>query len=267
VIFDLKCKTSNGEEILIEMQNEGQDFFENRIIYYMARAISNQGFKTGRKKTNEEEKKQTDDDDWDFNLNRVIGIFIMNFYDPKEPEKISRNCWVNTKTRRITSDRQEYWKVQLPYFRSHNMKIEDCTTKSDYWLYNFANMGTMDNIAFKDKDTDFVYLSDLAEFRAMTIPEQDRYIRTIDQEVVYNNVLDRRYRFGYADGEEKGIAKGRAEGIVEGMAQGMAQGIKRKEHEMIISMLFNGLSIDTIASISKLSIEEIEKIKAELPQA
>ncbi|MCR4560807.1 MAG: Rpn family recombination-promoting nuclease/putative transposase [Bacteroidales bacterium] len=196
MIFDLKCKTTTGEEILIEMQNESQDFFENRIIYYMARAISNQGFKEWHKKNGEDTKDIEDDknndtkiqkEEWKFQINRVIGIFIMNFYDPKEPNKISRNCWTNVETGRITSDRQEYWKVQLPYFRSHNMKMEDCTSKSDYWLYNFANMGTMENIAFKGKDTDFVYLSDLAEFRAMTIPEQDNYIRMIDREVVYNN--------------------------------------------------------------------------------
>lgn len=125
VIFDLKCKTTTGEEILIEMQNESQDFFENRIIYYMARAISNQGFKEGHKK-DEEDTNDIDDgknndiksqkEEWKFQINRVIGIFIMNFYDPKEPNKISRNCWTNVETRRITSDRQEYWKVQLPYF-------------------------------------------------------------------------------------------------------------------------------------------------------
>lgn len=242
------------------MQNESQDFFENRIIYYMARAISNQGFKKGHRKkmSEEEEPKITDDEDWDFNLNRVIGIFIMNFYDPKETEKISRNCWVNTETGRITSDRQEYWKVQLPFYRSHNMKVEDCASKSDYWLFNFANMGTMDNVAFLDKDNDFVYLSELAEFRAMTISEQDRYIRSIDQEVVYKNVMDRRYRFGFADGEEKGMARGVAEGIVQGMA--------KKEKEMITGMLLSGLPSETIANIAKLPVEEIEKIKSSLHQ-
>ena len=260
VIFDLKCKTSNNEEILIEMQNESQDFFENRIIYYMARAISNQGFKKGHKKKDVSEDAEYDtEEEWDFKIDRVIGIFMMNFYDPKESEKISRNCWVNTETGRITSDRQEYWKVQLPYFRSHNMKEEDCTSKSDYWLYNFANMGTMNNVAFKDKDNDFVYLSDLADFRSMSIPEQDRYIKTIDQEVVYNNVMDRRYRSGYADGEEKGIAKG--------LAQGMIEGSKAKEREMILGMLLNGFSNDTIAKIANIPIEEVERIKSTLAQA
>ena len=70
-----------------------------------------------------------------------------------EPEFLilSRNCWSNVDTHEISSDRQEYWKVQLPYFRKHNIKKEDCTSKSDYWLYNIANMDTMEELAFKEK--------------------------------------------------------------------------------------------------------------------
>lgn len=93
-----------------------------------------------------------------------------------------------------------------------------------------------------------MYLSDLAEFRAMTIPEQDRYIRMIDREVVYNNVLDRKYRFGYADGEEKGIIKGRAEGLAEG-----AKSIARKMKKI-------GMTMEQIVQTTGLSEEEIEKL-------
>ena len=108
----------------------------------------------------------------------------------------------------------------------------------------------------KEKDTDFVYLSDLAEFRAMTIPEQDRYIRMIDREVVYNNVLDRKYRFGYADGEEKGIIKGRAEGLAEGLAKGLAEGAK----SIARKMKKIGMTMELIVQTTGLSEEEIEKL-------
>lgn len=77
-------------------------------------------------------------------------------------------------------------------------------------------MDTMEELAFKEKDSDFVYLSELAEFRAMSIPEQDRYIRQIDREVVWKNVMDRKYRFGFSDGKEEGRAEGREEGRAEG---------------------------------------------------
>ncbi len=168
----------------------------------------------------------------------------MNFYDPNDSEKISRNCWVNVETHKISSDRQEYWKVQLPYYRKHNLKQEDCVTNSDYWLFNIANMDTMRELAFKEKDSDFVYLSELAEFRAMSIPEQDKYIRQIDREVVWKNVMDRKYRFGFSDGKEEGRAEGEYQKAIA---------IARK-------MLSDGLSIDLVAKYSGLTPDEISKI-------
>jgi len=65
----------------------------------------------------------------------------------------------------------------------------------------------MRDLAFKEKDSDFVYLSELAEFRAMSIPEQDKYIRQIDREVVWKNVMDRKYRFCFSDSKEEGREK------------------------------------------------------------
>ncbi len=126
--------------------------------------------------------------------------------------------------------------------------MEDCTTKSDYWLYNIANMDTMEELAFKEKDSDFVNLSELAEFRAMSIPEQDRYIRQIDREVVWKNVMDRKYRFGFSDGKEEGRTEGRAEGK------------KDQAVETARKMKLRGYSVDVIADITNLIPEEIAKI-------
>jgi hypothetical protein len=55
--------------------------------------------------------------------------------------------------------------------------------------------------------------------------------------------------------------------MAQGMAQGMVQGIKTKERELIIAMLLNGLPIETVASISKLSVEEIKKIQSSMAEA
>ena len=110
----------------------------------------------------------------------------------------------------------------------------------------------MDDLAFKEKESDFVYLSDIAEFNAMSTSEQDQYIKVIDQEVVYNNALDRRYRFGYEDGEAKGIEKGRTEGRAEG----------RREEKIAIARNLKslGVPVSQIASATELDAEEIEKI-------
>ena len=35
VIYDMRCRLSSGEEIIVEMQNRGQDYFTDRINYYL----------------------------------------------------------------------------------------------------------------------------------------------------------------------------------------------------------------------------------------
>ncbi|MDD6002301.1 MAG: Rpn family recombination-promoting nuclease/putative transposase, partial [Bacteroidales bacterium] len=38
VVYDVHCTTDTGEEFVIEMQNEAQEFFQERIVYYLARS-------------------------------------------------------------------------------------------------------------------------------------------------------------------------------------------------------------------------------------
>ena len=40
IIFDLYCEDQSLNRIIIEMQREGQDYYENRTLYYMGRSIS-----------------------------------------------------------------------------------------------------------------------------------------------------------------------------------------------------------------------------------
>lgn len=63
VIFDVKCTTSDGRHIIVEMQKKEQEYFVDRAIFYTAKAIVGQG-KKGR---------------WDFHLAPVYTICFMNF--------------------------------------------------------------------------------------------------------------------------------------------------------------------------------------------
>ncbi len=41
--YDLLCKLNTGEEIIVEMQNQKQKHFEDRIHFYLGRALVKQG--------------------------------------------------------------------------------------------------------------------------------------------------------------------------------------------------------------------------------
>jgi predicted transposase YdaD len=65
---------------------------------------------------------------------------------------------------------------------------------------------------------------------------------------------------GLEKGERIGLEKGRAEGEKIGMEKGFAESRK----ETAIAMLKKGMPIDLTAEISKLSVEEVEKLKTTL---
>lgn len=64
IIYDVYCTTDTGEKIIVEMQNRSQINFKNRALYYLSKAIVNQG-EVGA--------------DWRFDVKAVYGIFFMNF--------------------------------------------------------------------------------------------------------------------------------------------------------------------------------------------
>ncbi|MBS7374262.1 MAG: PD-(D/E)XK nuclease family transposase, partial [Muribaculaceae bacterium] len=68
-IFDVFCKTENGEKFIVEMQNAFQEFFKDRSLFYSTFPIREQGVKGS---------------DWDFHLNHVYTIALLNF-DMRDP--------------------------------------------------------------------------------------------------------------------------------------------------------------------------------------
>ena len=46
IIFDLFCKLDNGKHVIIEMQNKRQDYFVERALFYLSRAITMHEFST-----------------------------------------------------------------------------------------------------------------------------------------------------------------------------------------------------------------------------
>ena len=269
VIYDVKCRLDTGEEFIIEMQNEKQSFLDKRITYYVARGISNQGDivkQKGDTVTKKEKKK------WDYDIKKVVGIFLLNFKIPgEERHKVSRNCIVdvNSKKKEITNHLLEYWKIQLPYYRKGKKKPEDCKTKLDYWLYNIANMDKMrTTMPFIDRSEALARFNDLARFHALSASEQERYMKEYDDCVVWEDVINLRFKEavdkGTKAGEKRGYRKGRAEGRAVGLAEGRAEGRAEGEKQTMITiarrMKQRGNSLFEIAEITGLSAEEIEKL-------
>lgn len=186
VIFDLFCKLDNGKNVIIEMQNKRQDFFVDRAVFYLSRAISEQGEK-GK--------------EWRYGINAVIGVFITHFRLFKKGGVLSEMKLINPETNETVCDKIHGYFIQLPKFRKSNIR---CADHFDEWIYNLKNMERMGNVEFKDKDV-FKRLWDLSNCSTLSIEERHRYERSLKAYRDYINQVD----YAMAEGEAKGETKER----------------------------------------------------------
>ncbi|MBR4264707.1 MAG: Rpn family recombination-promoting nuclease/putative transposase, partial [Bacteroidales bacterium] len=174
VVYDVYCVTDSGEEFIIEMQNDSQDFFAERIVFYLARAASRQQSKgyLNYIDANGEKKKK----DWDYHLKNIYGVFFMNFKDkdPEHAEPLSHFLLMEKEKHYVDTDVIQYWKIQMPFYRK--MKESDCKNSIDKWIFNLSNMSTMEtNLAFTDEKPLFMRLQELASYSALTPQQQIQY--------------------------------------------------------------------------------------------
>ena len=207
IIYDMRCRLKNGEEVLVEMQNRGQDYFRDRICYYMARAVSTQG--------------ERGDNEWKFRLHPVYGVFFMNFHlrditlpvsqeedtDKSSDEKrdIRHVMLQDVNTGKTFSDKLQMWLIELPRYR--RMSENDCKTNIDFWLYTLTHMETMTNeIPFQREKPIFHKLENIADMAVLTREERDYYNISLDSYRTNMAVMEHERNQGRAEGRAEGRA-------------------------------------------------------------
>lgn len=193
VIYDLRCKTEDGNEFIVEMQNKSQSHFSDRILYYLSRSLSSQG-QMG--------------DTWDFELKPVYGIFFLNFHlNNFKPMTVRTVQLKVSETGEVFNEKLRAYTLELPDYR--NKKEEECITKIDYWLYNLVNMEIMtQQLPFQNQQPIFDKVGSIAELVKMTEEERMRYNVSLDSFRTNLSVMKNERAEGVAEGYEKGIAEG-----------------------------------------------------------
>lgn len=200
VVYDMRCQTEDGGEIIVEMQNRGQSFFKDRILYYLAHSISPQGHK-GRK---ERESHSLIRDSWDFKLKPVYGIFFLNFQlDGFQPRLIRTVRFMVEETNEVFNDKVCAYTVELPCMKGKSEA--DCKNVMDYWSYNLYNLETMNTqIPFTDQKPIFMKMAEVASYSSMSTEQQRIYMDSLNN---YRTVMAAK-EYDYKRGEEKGRAEG-----------------------------------------------------------
>ena len=248
VIYDILCETDTGEYIIVEMQNRWQEHFKDRALYYMSRSIVKQA-EIGK--------------DWNYKLTAVYGVFFINFLLDKEPtEHFCKDiALIDKNTGKVFNNKFRQIYIELPRF----IKTEkDCENFFECWIYNLVNMNKLERISFKDKKAIFDRLEQVVSQANLSPAEREKYET---EWMIYNDYFNtiesaekKAAAEGREEGREEGRAEGRAEGIVEGRAKGREQGRAEEKIENARKMKMKGFSVNDIADITGLSLEEIEKL-------
>ena len=230
VVFDLKCESESGDIFIVEMQKRDQEHFNDRIAYYMDRTVAEQG--------------ELGDDLWKFGVNRVYGIFLLDFNDKDNTGTYPiRHCGLYDYTnKRKFSDLQDFWMMSLPTFRKYSP--EDCKNDLERWLFIISNSKKMETMPFVDRKPVFRNVKTMAEFAKMSRSERSAYMMEYD---AYRTDLA-----AYDYGMKTSRAEGRAEGLAEGELQAklaVARSLKAAGVDISIIANSTGLTPDEIAKL------------------
>ena len=238
-IFDVYCENDKGEKFIVEMQNVYQEFFKDCTIYYSTFPIREQAQRGG---------------DWDFHLNPVYTIGLLNFSFADGLQNAKR--WhhevklMEVDTHEIFYDKLTYIYVEIPKF---DKKESELVTMYDKWMYVLKNLSKLMQRPAALQERVFTRLFEQAEISKFNKQELKMYEDSVN---AYRDIVN-----AIRTAEKKKFAEGLAEGMAEGMAKGKAEGEKETKEKIAVNLLSLGVPLETIMQASGLSEEEIKNLR------
>ena len=251
-IFDIHCISKTGERFIVEMQKAKIKFFKDRALFYTTFPI----------------KEQAKKGNWNFKLDQIYYIAILDFFYDEEEEKakVKREIELKDQDCQVFYDKLQYIFLQMPAFNKEENELE---THYDKWLYFLKNLEDFDDIPTILKEPIFEKAFETAEIANFNKKEFDKYEKSRLSYLELVNVVktgqeEGRER-GHKEGLQKGLQKGREEGLQKGREEGLQKG--REEGELNIAkelITQNILTDEQIAQASNIPLEEIQKIRKSL---
>ena len=162
-------------------------------------------------------------------LQPVIFIGILDFEHTKNKKYISRSQVRDIETGEQTIKDVEFNYIELPKF---NKELHELTTLTDKWIYFIKNAENLDVLPDNIQDAGLKSAYEEANVQTWTTEELEAYD--------YAFMREEDDRAKYDQAEQKGKAKGKK--------------------ELVIEMFNDGLEIERIAKISKMTVKEVKKL-------
>ena len=255
-ILDIKAIGQNGKRFNIEIQITDEADYDKRALYYWAKLYTEQ-LKTG--------------DDYS-NLNKAIGIHILNFTSILETEKYHNVFHIREKESGFLYFKDlELHTIELNKFiKSSDQQWSDISSKIktslDMWSAFLMrhHLLNKDNLPKELNNNSLKKALDVIDVMNFSSEERESYEEHLRWFMIEASTLKKAEEKGEARGVEKGKAIGKAEGLAEGMIEGEARGEARGiEKERIITiqrLKAKGMDNQAIADMLDLSINKIERL-------
>ena len=224
-IFDVYCDTESGEKFIVEMQNVYQEFFKDRTIYYSTFPI----------------REQAKKGEWDFHLNGVYTVGLLNFIFEDKGEDADRMQHevklMDVDTKKVFYDKLTYLYLEIPKF---NKTETELVTMYDKWMFVLKNLSRLLERPAALQERVFTRLFEQAEIAKFNAQELKAYEESMNAYRDIVNAINTEGKIKFAEGMEKGMEK--------------------RNIEIAKSMLGNGESIDKIMLYTGLPKEDIERL-------
>ena len=261
---DIKAKDEKGDIIIVEVQNTTELYYLERILYGVAKAIT-EHIDLGN--SYKEVKKIYSISILYFDLGKGSDYLYVgqnNFVGVHTKDQLQVNAKERgTIVKKSPSDIfPEYILVRVNEFN----KV--AVTPLEEWIEYLKNGEIR-------PDTQAPGLQEARkklQYYSMNDADRLAYDKHIDSVMIQNDVLEsardeglaQGMAQGMAQGIEKGIAqgieKGMAQGIEKGIAKGIEQGAQREKIALAKKLIAKGLSIPEISEITNLSTKDLQEL-------
>jgi predicted transposase/invertase (TIGR01784 family) len=232
-VFDVYCTSNKGEKFIVEIQQASHRFFKDRIIYYAANLIREQGKSVAP--------------DWNYKLPKIYVVVLMDFcFDNSHPQQYLHDVrLIDQHTKTVFYDKLRYIFAELPKFKKTDKELK---TKEDQWLYSLKNIEKLPEIplSLRNKKV-FKELYHLAELINLTPEQMNAYQQSLKiKRDNYSVIETAEWR-----GEKRATQRERAKAEKEK---------KEMAVKLALDMLAENEPFDKIARYTSLTLKEIQAL-------
>ncbi|MDE6409282.1 MAG: Rpn family recombination-promoting nuclease/putative transposase [Muribaculaceae bacterium] len=210
IMYDIYCTTETGRHFILEMQQEESENFPDRILFYVSKAVVNQGVRGV-----------------EYEIYPVVCIVLVDFHITGMSETLVKDIVpVDRHTGEVYSDKMRMIFISLPEVPE---EWDECDTELLRQLYLIKNMENMTRESKPYLTGDYEEMFTASSTGNLSNEEAVAYSQSYLKELDSQSAI----RFAERRSLEKGIGIGYDRGMTKGLMKGMEKGMEKGREDTL----------------------------------